>query len=269
MSGYGGGGSMDIGTVRTDGSALTTVAEAGASEEYPAWSPDGRQIEYTRGEPGSFYDVWVMNADGSGKKRLTRGRLGGTNGGWSPDGSRIAYSSWFYPPDEYPPAHVFVMSADGSSPRQVTRGSDYDFYPVWATTEKILFLRLKSNDASGGDVYSVRSDGGGLTRLTRSGTVGGFAVSPDGKRLAVHDKQHSRIAVLPLGSSAPPRTLLDTDFGWEWVTLSWSPDGKALVLGRNYVSSESASSIYVINADGSGLSEVPGVSGLGPAWRPE
>ena len=34
----------------------------------PAWSPDGRQITYTRG-----YDIWLMNADGSGQRRLTSG----------------------------------------------------------------------------------------------------------------------------------------------------------------------------------------------------
>lgn len=39
--------------------------------DYPAWSPDGRQIVYTRTELGDG-GLWVMNADGTGKRRLTR-----------------------------------------------------------------------------------------------------------------------------------------------------------------------------------------------------
>ena len=50
------------------------------------------------------------------------------------------------------------------------------------------------------------------------------------------------------------------------TTLAWAPDGKTLA-----VSSEaSGSPMFVVNADGSGLSAVPGVEwGCAPAWRPE
>jgi Tol biopolymer transport system component len=39
--------------------------------EYPAWSPDGSQIVYTRTQQGDG-GLWIMNADGSGKRRLTK-----------------------------------------------------------------------------------------------------------------------------------------------------------------------------------------------------
>lgn len=38
--------------------------------EYPAWSPDGTKIVYTRTQVGDGA-LWIMNADGSGKHRLT------------------------------------------------------------------------------------------------------------------------------------------------------------------------------------------------------
>jgi Tol biopolymer transport system component len=41
------------------------------SGDYPAWSPDGRQIVYTRTALGDG-GLWIMNADGTGKRRLTR-----------------------------------------------------------------------------------------------------------------------------------------------------------------------------------------------------
>ena len=38
--------------------------------DYPAWSPDGMRIVYTRTQKGDG-GLWIMNADGSGKRRLT------------------------------------------------------------------------------------------------------------------------------------------------------------------------------------------------------
>ena len=45
----------------------------GVSGRFPAWSPDGRKIAFTRGRfPRG--DVWVMNQDGSGRRRITHSR---------------------------------------------------------------------------------------------------------------------------------------------------------------------------------------------------
>ena len=38
---------------------------------YPAWSPDGSRIVYTRSQQGDG-GLWIMNADGTGKRRLTK-----------------------------------------------------------------------------------------------------------------------------------------------------------------------------------------------------
>ena len=39
--------------------------------DYPAWSPDGSRIVYTRTQQGDG-GLWIMNADGNGKRRLTK-----------------------------------------------------------------------------------------------------------------------------------------------------------------------------------------------------
>ncbi len=39
--------------------------------DYPAWSPDGSKIVYTRTQQGDG-GLWIMNADGTGKRRLTK-----------------------------------------------------------------------------------------------------------------------------------------------------------------------------------------------------
>ena len=42
----------------------------GDGADFPAWSPDGSKIVYTRTQVGDGA-LWIMNADGSGKHRLT------------------------------------------------------------------------------------------------------------------------------------------------------------------------------------------------------
>ena len=64
------------GTVRTQivkvnlGNLLVTQLTTDGGD-YPAWSPDGQKIVYTRTASGDG-GLWIMNADGSGKRRLTR-----------------------------------------------------------------------------------------------------------------------------------------------------------------------------------------------------
>ncbi len=72
-----------IAVVNPNGSGQVTLT-SGHNDSFPAWSPDGRRIAFTRG--GS---VAVMNADGSNQVVLTAGG----EPGWSPDGRRIAFES--------------------------------------------------------------------------------------------------------------------------------------------------------------------------------
>ena len=89
-----------------------------------AWSPDGRQIAFTRtrGPEGVPNQVNVMNADGSGQRRLARS---GAAPRWSPDGRRIAflgrYDLDFVHPGYRGYRDVYIMNADGSGQRRLTR----------------------------------------------------------------------------------------------------------------------------------------------------
>jgi TolB protein len=259
--------------VRTDGTVLGTIKVSGKSTGSPAWSPDAAKIAFTTQAGWGQVHLAVANADGSGAHELPAGRLGGTFPTWSPDGTRIAYTSYWYPPSTYPPGHIFVIGADGSGQRQVTNGPDYDLRPQWAPDgQTILFVRRPDRfNSPKGDVYSVRPDGSALTQVTSMGNVSGFALSPDGTQLAVADGEAHRIVLLPFGANGPSRTLIDTDYLWRAVVISWSPDGKALALGTgDYdVHTYKGDKVVVVNADGSGLSAIPNSTGGEPAWRPQ
>jgi Tol biopolymer transport system component len=59
-----------LGTKRT---TQLTFTKGWNWNQFPSWSPDGKQIIYAsdRARPNTFTDIWVMNsADGSNSYRL-------------------------------------------------------------------------------------------------------------------------------------------------------------------------------------------------------
>jgi Tol biopolymer transport system component len=59
------------------------------SERYPEWSPDGREVLFSRWpakEPESAMTLWIMNGDGTSPRRVTEISGFAT---WMPDGKRI------------------------------------------------------------------------------------------------------------------------------------------------------------------------------------
>lgn len=261
----------DIQVVRTDGTVVGTVEYPRKSSCDPAWSPDATRVAYTVQHGEGSINLVVANADGSGAKVLPSARLGGTQPTWSPDGAQLAFSSAWVLSTSRSPAKICVMNAGGGGMRQLTDGPLSDLRPQWAPDgQTILFVRGPFDYGNpNGDVYAVRADGSGLTKVTSLGEVIGFALSPDGTQLAVADGKAHRIVVLPFGSSGTSRTLIDSDYGWGAVGIDWSPDGTALVLGNeDYSGGTGPDKLVVVNADGSGLSAIPDAKGYSPAWQP-
>jgi len=278
-------GNADIYVVSADGTGKTQLTDDPGWEEHPSWSPDGSRIAYVVYPEGSLYGhdatLWIMNADGSGKVQLSKGAARGYHPAWSSDGTQIAYTGRTQK-QAYAEA-VFVMNADGSDPRRVTPTVDYGF-PTWASDGRILFrqdgdvvaLDLATNRTQQLTTTGNLDEVGNVEDFTR---IGDFALSPDGQWIAIHDGSYDRIALIAAqGGGAPPKTLLDgvsklfTFSASEHnVAPVWTPDGTALALASSDAyGMMSDSRLYIVNADGSGLSAVPGVdNAVAPAWRPE
>ena len=250
---------VDICVVNADGTGLRHLTQDPGLEECPSWSPDGSKIVY-----GAHGSVRVMNADGSGQAVLTPGG----DPSWSPDGSQIAFTSYF---QAVQGEALYVINADGTGLKRLTDESEKSFSPraaTWAPDGQILFLLTP---AKGTDVYAINPDGSGLTPVTKSALVACFALSPDGTQLAI--QQGSVIEVIPVAGGGAAVTLVDPlkDFMADNASLSWTPDGTAVATAvTGWEDVPVGSPIYIVHADGTGLSRVPGIDkAREPAWRPE
>jgi tricorn protease len=100
----------DLWTVeRGGGEAKRVPAPAGASNNFPAYSPDGSQLAFSRQTPGGNWDVFVMPASGGEARRLTFHPASDFVVGWSPDGKNVLFSS-----NRTPDVRLYAIPAAGA-----------------------------------------------------------------------------------------------------------------------------------------------------------
>jgi len=125
------------------------------------------------------------------------------------------------------------------------------------------------------DICVVNTDGTGLKTLAGGEGCQQYPRwSPDGKKIVYYesapgDQDPQHVWVMNADGSGKVQL---TDIEYRNMFPSWSPDGKRIVFTHLvfYTGGVERDAIYVMNADGTGLSAVPGVdSAKDPAWRPE
>jgi Tol biopolymer transport system component len=259
---------VEITLMRGDGTVLKKLTNDLSRDDNPAWSPDGSMIAF---HYLNNNQIFVMNADGSKQHLLAKVKGGANFPAWSRDGKQIAYNSW---PDTLyagcDNVDIFIVNSDGSDIRQVTNGPECDFFPSFTPNGKILFIQYNTNAIryAAGDVFEINPDGTGMVKITdTSGQLAGYALSPDGSLLAVHNKIEKRIDLLSVDDSQPDRTLHD-DFAYDWAQLAWSPDGKSLAVARAGFAHVYAFPVHIIKIDGSGITKIPNVEAFSISWRP-
>lgn len=171
-------GDPEVYRMRADGTGQQRLTAFHREDWAPRWSPDGKRIAFLSDREGRTR-IFIMNADGTNLSALSssEAREGGTLGdagapksprenelepSFSPDGARIVYITrgmgkkarvWS--------AHLATGKCD-----PLTSGAHGDESPSFSPDGR--YIVFASDRAGDTDIYIMRADGTGQTRLTHT-----------------------------------------------------------------------------------------------------
>jgi Tol biopolymer transport system component len=267
------------------------------------WSPDQTKIMFalTCEEKGWLY---IANADGSDFKPLTNIPLLGNGsknevatGDWSPDGQSIIFMSSL---EDAESNSLYLINVNDAlenpdlRPSRLNSSITQASYPVWqpvAEAEEVTEPRLlaftseKDGDL---DIYTMYSDGSGLTNLTNNPVLPAQDVSPvwspDGKQIAFESDRNGFRQIFLMNADGSNVVALtggkddQTDEPAEqWIgephnrSLNlWSPDGSNLIF-LEVVPGDENGMLYIIDAKGENKKPLVKAAGRysSPSWSPD
>jgi hypothetical protein len=250
---------------------VTAVAPATAAAVTPG--PRG-PIAFLRAEIRKAPELWVANPDGSQAGILVRG-IGVSPVSWSPDGRRLAYVH---------EGDLWVADVHAGTRRLAVRKPG-----IGSASWSPDGTRFAAINANAG-LSVVRADGKGAVELVQAvnrpyGSIRSPDWSPDGSRIAYvrhYGSDHSvgspEIRIIGADGSGD-QTLAPPEFGREFLSASWSPDGGRILATATpgarppLTPPASTGPVYVrlelFGLDGS-HSVIPSTeNGFGGVWSPD
>lgn len=282
-------GGTQIHAVNPDGSEVTRLFPDEA--ESPRWSPDGTEISIMC--CGDGMSAHLLDARTGALRTLPvpdPGLETHCGGPWTPDGRRLTCEN-FGVDDPGRNGIYTIRASDGGGLRRITSVPGGDDIPGDYSPDgrRLVFLRGDREGPLG--IFVTNVDGTGLRQLTPEGMVlddSGFAGrwSPSGDQILfvakTAEENHKAIWIVDADGGRPPSQLPITPAcGGPWsdtgqfgcYSPAWSPDGKQIVFVRNDGTPAAGAhqdaigeSIFTVNADGSGLTQVTDGEDDQPDW---
>ena len=163
-----------------EGGRAQLIADLADHAFGPVWSPDGTEIAFHAGTPGTGGAIFVVSANG-GDPRLIVDFPGYDDfSAWSPDGLSIAFHSAGR--EEEDPDGIWIVSRErvGEAWGDPVRLTDFRCYPPdWAPDGKSLVCRTEAEN----EVVIVSKSGDVLSRFDPQGRLGFPRFSRDGSKV--------------------------------------------------------------------------------------
>jgi Tol biopolymer transport system component len=153
----------------------------GSRDQHPAWSPDRREIAFTRAENPPYAGIWTVDAAGGPPRRLTGPPDAvDSSAAWSTDSSRIAFTRTRPESEHDGVASIYVMDRDGTNVRELVRHRYFScctYGLAWSPDgTTIAFETSPSRLCTAISLVDVAS--GGIRRLTSCTRPRESALSP-------------------------------------------------------------------------------------------
>lgn len=188
------------------------------------WSDDGRALAIQIRAIDNK-DRWIATVDFDAHKLVSQHRLTDpawinwnfNEFGWQQDNRTLWYLS-----EETGHSQLYAK-VPGAKATALTRGTFEVSNPVLSPDGQWFYLRANVDAPYSYDVHRVAVGGGALQRITAFKGMEQFALSPDGKQLAIqHSSPYvpSQLAVVDIASGAAPRELTDTRTP-EYKAMQW------------------------------------------------
>jgi dipeptidyl aminopeptidase/acylaminoacyl peptidase len=192
---------------RDGGDPFQLTQTTDESSEAPSWSPDGRWIAFLANRDGKSSQIYLINSQGGEAIKLTNHKEGVNAYEWSPSGKSIAFAS-----------------TEPQSKEMKAREKQYGKFQVEDAEYKMTHLWLVAVEPGKSPEAKRLTSGTDFT-------VGGFAWSPDGKKIAFDHRPD------PLINSGPKSDISILDLETQKITPlvtqpgsdgnpCWSPDGQ-------------------------------------------
>ena len=264
-------------TVNVDGSDVQEVAAG----QFGRWSPDGTEISiFCCGDGMTAHIVDVETGEIRGLEQPDPAIETYCGGSWSPDGERLTCQG--YGVEDASANGIYtILAADGGGLTRITTNpfGSYDTAGEYSPDgERLVFVRFEGERLPEG-YYVTNIDDSGLRQIETGDLIlddSGFAGSwsPDGSNILfvarTSRELHKAIWIVDADGGTPEQLPIDPVCGgpvsegeFGCYSPDWSPDGEKIVFARHDGSTES---IYMVNADGSGVVQVTDGVDDSPHW---
>jgi len=246
---------------RADSAIRLAMPPGAASDQNPAFSPDGTRLVFTRFENGYNHGpagLFLLDLDSGQVTRLTpaedQDNVNLPGAAWNGINGWIVFAS-----DRAGSDDLWRIAPDGSDFSRTTshRGPPWYIEPSWSPDGQWIVFeadRGRPDDRQQGSIWKVRADGSDLTQLT-NGPGGGTDDrqpnwSPAGDRILfqrrVPGSEDWNIFTMTLDGSDLQQVTTDSSSDTD---ASWSPDGTCIVFSSDFGSLE-VPNIFVIAVNG-------------------
>jgi Tol biopolymer transport system component len=236
-----------------------TIQTPGTMDYWPCFSPDGRNVLFSRSvDGGKTWALFRVPVEGGGAPvSLATLPVTATRASWSAKTGRIAFNGSGLDGKDIA---LWVMNGDGRNAHAVaTPGIAAPIYPSWYPDGKSIGF----SDGAGNIVYRMDIDGGAPSPITHQDQVlaGMSSVGPDGSQAVFAGQKNSgqaydqRLNQIWLVDARGVARTVETE-PLQGRTPSWSPDGKQIAFESDRGSPNGMYAAFVINVDGTGLVQV-------------